>query len=209
MSLNVGEHFKQRWLATPEAVRQTFCDELQHICTLLEPNTQFHKWQHQDALLLQKHQQIIKRTYEQIKQDILAEQARLAEERKRQRQAELEHALAKKRAAQQAEIEQLEMLEQQQQREQTAHLQQFAQTLQQQLVQQTNQKIAKFDVSQAKQFNQSAEPISSPIAISLEDLKTRLEIEAEYYIEQTLQQLRSKLKAAAQEEIEMILAQQH
>ena len=211
MALNVGEHFKQRWLATPEAVRQAFCDELNHICELLEPDIQIQKWQYQDALLQQKHRHIIERAYEKLKQDIIAEQARQAEQRKRQRQAELEQALAAKRAEEEARLAELEALEQQKQLEQNTYLQEFAQELQQQAIQQSHTSIARFDVSQARQFNQNSSMTTQPAQFSPqnEDLKTRLEIEAEYYIEQTLQQLREKLQAAAREEIELILVQQN
>ncbi|TXJ07384.1 MAG: hypothetical protein E6Q25_07800 [Acinetobacter sp.] len=213
MALNVGEHFRQRWLATPETVRQTYCDELKFICTLLEPDTHIMQWQQQEILLQQRHRQMCDRAYHLLKQDILAEQARLAEERKRQRQAELEHALAEKRAAQQAQLDAQEQQEQLKQQQQTELLQQLAQDLQQQTLQQAQQDIARFDVSQAKQFNhhaQSQNEIVDNLSASpqVEDLKIRLELEAEYYIEQTLQQLRAKLHAAAQEEIALILAQQ-
>ena len=39
MALNVGQDFKKRWLDTPEAVRQTFVDDLNRICDLLSPVT--------------------------------------------------------------------------------------------------------------------------------------------------------------------------
>ena len=32
MALNVGPDFKQRWLNVPEAVRQTFIDDLGRVC---------------------------------------------------------------------------------------------------------------------------------------------------------------------------------
>lgn len=211
MALNVGENFKQRWLATPENVRQTYCDELKFICALLEPDTQINKWQHQEVLLQQRNRQMIDQAYSQLKKEILAEQARLAEERKRQRQAALEQALADKRAQQEAEIAQREAQDRLKEQQQTEYLQQFAKDLQQQTVHQSNLNITKFDVSQVKHFNQQHNndrkinaTTSSPQS---EDLKTRLELEAEYYIEQTLQQLREKLKAAAQEEIELIINQ--
>ena len=100
MPLNIGENFKQRWLNTPETVRQTFCEELEHISRLLEPETVFHKWQHQEALLQQKHRKVIEDAYELLKQELLAEQARLAEERRHKRQAEFEQKLNEKRAKQ-------------------------------------------------------------------------------------------------------------
>ncbi|MCH4247851.1 MAG: hypothetical protein LKF82_08440 [Acinetobacter populi] len=214
MALNVGENFKQRWLATPESVRQTYCDELKFICALLEPDTQIAKWQHQEVLLQQRNRHRIDQAYSQLKQEILAEQARLAEERKRQRQAALEQALADKRAQQQAEIAAIEAQDRLKEQQQTEYLQQFAKDLQQQVMHQTAVQIARFDVTQVKQFNHNDQNSSTPVdkfssSPQADDLKTRLELEAEYYIEQTLQQLREKLKAAAQEEIEIILQQQH
>lgn len=214
MALNVGENFKQRWLATPESVRQTYCDELKFICALLEPDTQIAKWQHQEVLLQQRNRHRVDQAYSQLKQEILAEQARLAEERKRQRQAALEQALADKRAQQQAEIAAIEAQDRLKEQQQTEYLQQFAKDLQQQVMHQTAVQIAKFDVTQVKQFNHDDQNSSATVdkfssSPQGDDLKTRLELEAEYYIEQTLQQLREKLKAAAQEEIEIILQQQH
>lgn len=214
MALNVGDNFKQRWLATPETVRQTYCDELKFICALLEPDTQINKWQHQEVLLQQRNRHMIDQAYSQLKQEILTEQARLAEERKRQRQAALEQALADKRAQQQAEIAAIEAQDRVKEQQQNEYLQQFAKDLQQQVTHQTTVQIAKFDVTQVKQFNQDKQNSSATVeqlasSPQVDDLKTRLELEAEYYIEQTLQQLREKLKAAAQEEIEIILQQQH
>lgn len=203
MALNVGDQFQQRWLATPDAVRQTFCDELNHICELLLPDTQIQKWQYQDALLQQKHRQVIERAYVKLKMDII-------EAQKRQRQDQLEKTLEKKRAEEQAFIARLEELEQQKQLDQTAYLRQFAQQLQEETFTQNTQKIVKYDSRQATNFDRSQtveHSQSLPSSIS-DDLKTRLELEAEYYIDQTLHQLRIKLKAAAQEEIELILSHQ-
>ncbi|KAA8733154.1 hypothetical protein F4V57_07955 [Acinetobacter qingfengensis] len=234
MALNIGDNFKQRWLATPEAIRHSYCDELRHICALLEPETQLQKWQYQEAVLQQRQRQITEQAYQQLKKQILAEQARLAEERKRQRQAELEQILAEKRAEQQAELLKLEQQEQLKLKEQDAYLKQLAQELQQQSLAINQQPIAKFDVNQVKQFNVVSEQSTgkylattihdcnnsqiataiaatdlSPSTSSLnDDLKIRLELEAEYYIEQTLLHLREKLQAAAREEIEIILATQ-
>lgn len=44
VALNVGPDFKQHWLEAPEAVRQTFMDDLNHICDLLQPETQTQLW---------------------------------------------------------------------------------------------------------------------------------------------------------------------
>ena len=122
--------------------------------------------------------------------------------------------MADKRAQQQAEIAAIEAQDRVKEQQQTEYLQQFAKDLQQQVMHQTAVQIARFDVTQVKQFNHDDQNSSTPVdkfssSPQADDLKTRLELEAEYYIEQTLQQLREKLKAAAQEEIEIILQQQH
>lgn len=207
MALNVGENFTQRWLATPEAVRQTFCDELNHICDLLDSTEHISKWQYQDAVLQQKNKKVIERAYAELEQQILAEQARLAEERKRQRQAELEQALAEKRALEAKQVAELEAQEQQQAQHQDAYLQQLAQELHQQSTSSNLDSLRKFNTQDVKQFNSIQHHDAQPTA-EHQDLRTRLELEAEFYIEQTLQQLKAKLQAAAQEEIELILSQQ-
>lgn len=208
MALNVGENFTQRWLATPEAVRQTFCDELNHICDLLDSTEHISKWQYQDAVLQQKNKKVIERAYAELEQQILAEQARLAEERKRQRQAELEHALAEKRALEAKQVAELEAQEQQQAQHQDAYLQQLAQELHQQSTSSNLDSLRQFNTQDVKQFN-SIQHHDAPPTSEHQDLRTRLELEAEFYIEQTLQQLKTKLQAAAQEEIAMIMAQQN
>ena len=208
MALNVGENFTQRWLATPEAVRQTFCDELNHICDLLDSTEHISKWQYQDAVLQQKNKKVIERAYAELEQQILAEQARLAEERKRQRQAELEHALAEKRALEAKQVAELEAQEQQQAQHQDAYLQQLAQELHQQSTSSNLDSLRQFNTQDVKQFN-SIQHHDAPPTAEHQDLRTRLELEAEFYIEQTLQQLKTKLQAAAQEEIAMIMAQQN
>ena len=219
MALNVGENFTQRWLAAPEAVRQTFLDELNHICELLDSNEHITKWQYQDAVLQQKNKKIIERAYAELKQQILEEQARLAEERKRQRQAALEQALAEKRALEAKQVAELEAQEQRQAQHQNAYLQQLAHELQQQSTASNFDNQRKFDTQNIKQFNRSDNNVVASAEITEQhapapemsehqDLRTRLELEAEFYIEQTLQQLKAKLQAAAQEEIELILSQQ-
>ena len=208
MALNVGENFTQRWLAAPEAVRQTFCDELNHICDLLDSTEHISKWQYQDAVLQQKNKKVIERAYAELEQQILAEQARLAEERKRQRQAELEQALAEKRALEAKQVAELEAEEQQQAQHQDAYLQQLAQELHQQSTSSNLDSLRKFNTQDVKQFN-SIQHHEAPPTAEHQDLRTRLELEAEFYIEQTLQQLKTKLQAAAQEEIALIMAQQN
>jgi hypothetical protein len=210
VALNVGENFTQRWLTAPEAVRQTFSDELNHICELLDSNEHITKWQYQDAVLQQKNKKIIERAYVELKQQILEEQARLAE---------LEQALAEKRALEAKQVAELEAQEQRQAQHQNAYLQQLAHELQQQSTASNFDNQRKFDTQNIKQFNRSENHAVTSAVIAEQyapvpeitehqDLRTRLELEAEFYIEQTLQQLKAKLQAAAQEEIELILSQQ-
>ncbi len=86
MALNVGPDFKQRWLNVPEAVRQTFIDDLSRICDILKPE--------------QESERKIEEAYAQRKAELI-EAARI------RRQLALEQALADKRAAEQAAIAQL------------------------------------------------------------------------------------------------------
>ena len=199
MSLNIGENFQERWLFTPQAVRQTYCDELTHICQLLEPETQLNKWQHNDALLQQKHRKIIDQAYKQLKKDLLAEQARQAEERKRQRQAELEQRIADQRAVEAARVALLMAHEAEKQQQDDLQLQQIAKDLEQELRAQSAAEIARFETSQCKQFNREK--------ISIDELKLRLELEAEQSIEQMLVSLKAQLKLAVKEEIDLLLTQ--
>ena len=92
VALNVGPDFKQRWLDAPEAVRQTFMDDLNHICDLLQPNTQTQLWLAADQKAQDQAQQIIEQAYADLK-------ARLIEEARIRRQLALEKSLAEKRAA--------------------------------------------------------------------------------------------------------------
>ena len=190
MALHVGDYFKQRWLEAPHAVRQVYIDELHMVSQLLADDTDVKHWQQQYAIAQQRNQHVIANAYETRKQQILAEQAYRAEQRKRARQAELEQRLEMQRA-EQRDIEAAfwhdEYLQQQRQ---TEYLQQYADVLKQQ------------PVPHAERFDTRLGEI-----VLHEDLKTRLEMEAEYYIEQTLQQLRLQLQAAAKEEIEMIIVQ--
>ena len=48
MRLNVSQDFKQRWLATPTAVRQVYLDDLARICDLLQPEVDSQTWLEQD-----------------------------------------------------------------------------------------------------------------------------------------------------------------
>lgn len=198
MALNVGENFKQRWLNTPEAVRQTFCDELQHISVLLEPDTVFTTWQQHDTLLQHQNRKQIKHAYEELKQQIIAEQHRLAEERKQQRQKQLEERIEQDRTRERERIERLRWEEIQRENYELQQLEKIAEQLQTELKQQTVGSIAIFDTRFAKQFNQQR--------LNLDDIQLRLEIESDAMIEQLLAGLRIQLKSAAQEEIQLLIS---
>lgn len=190
MALNVGDHFKQRWLEAPQAVRHVYLDELQSVSELLTHDTELSVWQQQQAQLLAQREEQIKRAYDERKAEILAEKARIAEQRRQQRQAALEQRLAQKRTEQQ-EIEAALMQDETIQRQrQTLLLQDYAIWLSEQAA----PHAVKFDTTK---FGQ-------PSSIH-DDLRIRLELEADYYIEQQLNQLRAQLKAAAREEIEVIV----
>lgn len=192
MALNVGPQFRQRWLNAPEAVRQVYIDELQMICKLLAHDTDLTQWQQQHTILQQRNDTLIAQAYAVRKQQLLAEQAHRAELRRQARQAELEQRLAHQRAEARAVEQALLQDEEAQFAHQNRYLQQYAE----QLLSQPVPHAVRFDTA-----------VGQPISLHA-DLRTRLELEADYYIEQTLQQLRNQLKAAAREEIEIILAQQ-
>lgn len=93
MALNVGHDFKTRWLNAPEAVRQTFKDDLDRICDLLEPKTPIQYWIEHDQKQQQIAQQQIEEAYAALKTELI-EQARI------RKQQALEKSLAEKRAEQ-------------------------------------------------------------------------------------------------------------
>ena len=91
MTLNVGSDFKQRWLTAPQAVRQTFMDDLHRICEVLQPETQLHNWIAEDQRAQQQSQEKIEQAYADLK-------ARLIEEARQRRQLALELKLEQQRA---------------------------------------------------------------------------------------------------------------
>lgn len=197
MALNVGENFKQRWLNTPNAVRQTFCDELIHISALLDAETSVAAWQQQDILLQHQHRKQIKQAYEQLKQQLLAEQARQLEEQKRQHQAALEAKIEHARQLERERIERLRWEEHQQKLHELQKLEEISAQLKTELKQYSTAEIAHFDTRFAKQFNQTR--------LSLDDIQLRLEIESDGMIDRLLADFRIQLKQAAQEEIDLLI----
>lgn len=45
MSLQLGTNFPSRWLSTDKDVRQHFLRDLNNVCVLLDPRTDFDEWQ--------------------------------------------------------------------------------------------------------------------------------------------------------------------
>ncbi|MDE2421249.1 MAG: hypothetical protein KGO49_08750 [Gammaproteobacteria bacterium] len=45
MSLQLGANFPNRWLAAPQEVRRQFLRDLNNVCLLLDPKTDFDEWQ--------------------------------------------------------------------------------------------------------------------------------------------------------------------
>lgn len=197
MALNVGPDFKQRWLNTPEAVRQTFIDDLSRICEVLNPETAVEEWLVRDQQLQKESERKIEAAYAQRK-------AELIEEARIRRQRALEKALAEKRAEEQAYAEQLRRDEERKFAEQTQKLAEMRHMLDTE-VQDYAARYQK-NPDQVFDFAKGRLDINDTQILSeLESLRLRLELEAETVIEQTVNALREKLRAAAKEEIDYIL----
>ncbi len=191
MALNVGPDFKQRWLNVPEAVRQTFIDDLSRICDILKPETSLEEWQIRDQRLQQESERKIEEAYAQRKAELI-EAARI------RRQLALEQALADKRAAEQAAIAQLYQDEQRKFTEQTQALADINLSLETEM----QHYVARYQKNPEHSFD------FAQGRIQIQDhtiLRLRLELEAETVIEQTINALREQMRVAAQEEIDYIL----
>ena len=198
MTLNVGSDFKQRWLTAPQAVRQTFMDDLHRICEVLQPETQLHHWIAEDQRAQQQSHEKIEQAYAELK-------ARLIEEARQRRQLALEKKLEQQRAEQAAYAAQLQQDEVQRFAEQTQALELMRQSLDQEISNYT----ARYEQNPelpGVTFNQAVTAVSDDkIASELESVRLRLELEAETQIEQAVTVFRARLHAAAQEEIDYIL----
>lgn len=198
MTLNVGSDFKQRWLTAPQAVRQTFMDDLHRICEVLQPETQLHHWIAEDQRAQQQSHEKIEQAYAELK-------ARLIEEARQRRQLALEKKLEQQRAEQAAYAAQLQQDEAQRFAEQTQALELMRQSLDQEISNYT----ARYEQNPelpGVTFNQAVTAVSDDkIASELESVRLRLELEAETQIEQAVTVFRARLHAAAQEEIDYIL----
>ncbi|MFV5405269.1 MULTISPECIES: hypothetical protein [unclassified Acinetobacter] len=197
MALNVGPDFKQRWLNVPEAVRQTFIDDLSRICDILKPETSLEEWQSREQRLQQESERKIEAAYAQRK-------AELIEEARIRKQLALEKALAEKRAEEQAYLEQLRLEEQRKLSEQNQMLAEMNMHLKTEVQHYVDRfrKNPEHTFDFAKGHSQIED---QNILSELESVRLRLELEAEAVIEQTVNALREKMRAAAKEEIEYII----
>lgn len=199
MALNVGQDFKKRWLNAPEAVRQTYQDDLARICDLLLPQTAIQTWAQHEENAQQLSQQRIDQAYADLKAELI-EQARI------RKQLALEKALEEKRAAEAAYAAQLQADEARQFQQQTENLLALRGHIDQEIAQQTeryqtNPEQPSVDYSRG----QSVVIDDQQILSELESVRVRLELEAEGLIEQAVTVFRAKLHALAQDEIDYIL----
>ena len=197
MALNVGQDFKKRWLSAPEAVRQTYQDDLARICELLLPHTTLDHWNIQD----QKAQQA---SFDQIEQAYADLKAELIEQARIRKQQALEQSLAQKREQQALYAASLHADEIHQFQQQTHELMALRRSIQAEIESHTARYHQNPD--QVIDYSHARHQISDEqIQSELESLRLRLELEADGLIEQAVTVFRAKLHTAAQEEIEYIL----
>ena len=197
MALNVGPDFKQRWLNVPDAVRQTFIDDLGRICEALQPDSDIQRWLEAD----QKQQQL---SFQRIEEAYAARKAQLIEEARIRKQQALERSLQEKRAAQQAYAEQLQQDELRRFAEQAHTLALIRQTVEHDTLTYTS-RYHKNPEGSPFNFAKGLTVPDHEMLSELESVRIRLELEAESQIEQAVAAFRAKLQAAAQEEIDYIL----
>ena len=198
VALNVGQDFKQRWLNVPDAVRQTFIDDLYRVCNVLKPETNTQKWLEKDELAQ-------KQSFEKMETAYAERKAQLIEDARLRRQHALEQSLANKRAAQKAFAESLQHDEVRQFIEQTQTLNFIRQNLERE-TQTYTARYHKNPEGSALNFAKGILSIhDNQILSELESVRLRLELEAETLIEQAVTVFRAKLHQASQEEIQYIL----
>lgn len=197
MALNVGPDFKQRWLTAPEAVRQTFIDDLHRISEVLQPDSDLKRWVEYDQQQQQQSFQKIDQAYAELK-------IQLIEEARIRRQQMLEQRLAQQRADQAAYAQALYQDELQQFAAQTETLASLRTQLDQEILDYTA-RYQKNPENGSFNFAKGVRIADEQILPELDSVRVRLELEAETRIEEAVQQFRSQLQAAAQEEIEYIL----
>lgn len=199
MTLNVGQDFKKRWLDTPDAVRQTFVDDLNRICDLLSPKTDVQNWLGNDQREMQVAQLKVEQAYADLK-------AQLIEEARVRKQLALEKALAEKRAQQHAYNLELQKDETQQYEQQTVNLQNLRQQIDLEISIYSEKYTKNPDTPAIDYANGQFAIADAQITSELESVRLRLELEAETLIEQAVDTFRNKLQTAAKDEIEYILA---
>ncbi|MDV2440055.1 hypothetical protein QR665_11315 [Acinetobacter gerneri] len=195
VALNVGQDFKKRWLDAPEAVRQAFIDDLTRITDLFDHKTRdIQAWLEHDKRSLQVAGLKVEQAYADLK-------ARLIEEARARKQAALEKSLVEKRAKEAEYNQQLLQDEARQYQEQTQVLADIRENVDHEIQEYTAHyhKNPENDAVNAAPFDDSS------IRSKLENVRLRLELEAENLIEQAVTVFRAKLLTASQEEIEYIL----
>ncbi|MCL6239607.1 MULTISPECIES: hypothetical protein [Acinetobacter] len=197
MALNVGPDFKQRWLKVPEAIRQTFIDDLGRVCDVLNPSTDIQQWLVND----QQQQQV---SFDKIESAYADLKAQLIEDARIRKQLALEKALEEKREAEQAYAEQLKRDEELRFAAQTQALTMMQHNLDRE-VQHYAARYHKNPETGLAGLSQSLSVSEGQMLSELESVRVRLELEAETQIEIAVSDFRAKLKAAAQEEIDYIL----
>ncbi|WP_180117114.1 hypothetical protein [Acinetobacter sp. YH12096] len=197
MALNVGPDFKQRWLKVPEAIRQTFIDDLGRVCDVLNPSTDIQQWLVND----QQQQQM---SFDKIESAYADLKAQLIEDARIRKQLALEKALEEKREAEQAYAEQLKRDEELRFAAQTQALTMMQHNLDRE-VQHYAARYHKNPETGLAGLSQSLSVSEGQMLSELESVRVRLELEAETQIEMAVSDFRTKLKAAAQEEIDYIL----
>ncbi|WP_180116059.1 hypothetical protein [Acinetobacter sp. YH12140] len=197
MALNVGPDFKQRWLKVPEAIRQTFIDDLGRVCDVLNPRTDIQQWLVND----QQQQQV---SFDKIESAYADLKAQLIEDARIRKQLALEKALEEKREAEQAYAEQLRRDEELRFAAQTQALTMMQHNLDRE-VQHYAARYHKNPETGLARLSQSLSVSEGQMLSELESVRVRLELEAETQIEIAVSDFRAKLKAAAQEEIDYIL----
>ncbi|OTG76963.1 hypothetical protein B9T33_15635 [Acinetobacter sp. ANC 5054] len=198
MALNVGPDFKQRWLNVPEAVRQTFIDDLGRVCDVLNPSTDIQQWLADD----QKQQQVSLEKVETAYADL---KAQLIEDARIRKQLALEKALEEKRAAEQAYADQLKRDEEMRFAAQTQALAMMQHNLDRD-VQNYAARYHKNPETGLVGWSAHSSVNEGQMLSELESVRVRLELEAETQIESAVADFREKLKIAAKEEIDYILA---
>lgn len=198
MALNLGQDFKKRWLDTPETVRQTYLDDLNRICDLLTPESNIQTWIDNDKRAMQVAQLKVEQTYADLK-------AQLIEEARIRKQLALEQSLAEKRALQQKYNQQLLDDEVRQFQQQTVSLAALREDIQTETSAYTAHYTENPKTPATDYANNHFQIADHQIMSELDSVRLRLELEAETFIEQAVQNFRAKLKTASDEEIAYIL----